>query len=50
MNKEEKRMEIYTRINVSAVFVWPALAFSIEDDFWIELAWLGFAVGLSYVS
>jgi len=43
-------MEIYTRISQSAVFVWPALAFSIEGDFWIELAWLGLAVGLSYES
>jgi len=43
-------MNIYMRVNQSAVFVWPALAFSIEGDFWIELAWLGLAVGLSYVS
>jgi len=46
----KKRMNIYTRVNQSAVFVWPALAFSIEGDFWIELAWLGLAIGLAYES
>ena len=36
---------IYTRLNTSTVFVWPSLAFSIDGEFWIEFAWLGFAIG-----
>ena len=40
-------MKIYTRLNSGVVFVFPALAFSIDGDFWIELAWLGFAIGVT---
>lgn len=40
-------MKIYTRLNSSVVFVLPAIAFSIEGNFWLELAWLGFAVGVT---
>ena len=29
------------------VFVFPSLAFSIDNDFWIELAWLGLAIGVT---
>lgn len=36
---------IYTRFNHSTVFVWPSLAIGIANEFWIELAWLGLAVG-----
>ena len=40
-------MKVYTRLNSGVVFVLPTLAFSIEGDFWIELAWLGLAVGIT---
>ena len=40
-------MNVYTRLNSSVVFVLPTLAFSIEGDFWIELAWLGLAIGVT---
>jgi len=40
-------MKVYTRFNNGVVFVLPTLAFSIEGKFWIELAWLGLAVGVT---
>lgn len=39
-------MKIYTRLNSSVVFVFPTLAFSIDAEFWVEIAWLGFAIGI----
>jgi hypothetical protein len=40
-------MKIYIRLNSSVVFILPTLAFSIEGKFWIELAWLGIAIGVT---
>jgi hypothetical protein len=40
-------MKIYTQLNSSVVFFFPTLAFSIEGKFWIELAWLGLAIGVT---
>jgi len=40
-------MKVYTRFNNSVVFVLPTLAFSIEGEIWIELAWLGLAIGVT---
>jgi hypothetical protein len=37
---------IYTRISYNVVFLIPTIAVSVVDEFWIEAAWLGFAIGL----
>ena len=39
-------MSIYTRLSFSVVFLVPTIAISVEDDWWIEVAWLGAAIGL----
>lgn len=36
---------IYTRLSMTTVFLWPTVAIGITGEFWVELAWLGFAVG-----
>lgn len=42
-------MKLYTRFNTGAVFVWPALCIGnrVGEPMWIELAWLGLAVGVT---
>lgn len=39
-------MLLYSKTSTSAVFVWPALALNFDDGFWIELAWIGFGIGM----
>lgn len=41
-----RQMSIYTRLSFSVVFLVPTIAISVEDDWWIEVAWLGAAIGL----
>jgi hypothetical protein len=43
-------MRIYTRLNYITIFILPALAIGIGDEFWIEIAWLGFAIGITGAS
>jgi hypothetical protein len=44
----EKRGEdmIYTRFSTDVVFLLPTIAAGIGDKLWVEIAWLGFAVGI----
>jgi hypothetical protein len=37
---------IYTKTSTTAIFLWPAVAINMEEDWWIELAWLNFAIGI----
>ena len=37
---------IYTRISYNVVFLIPTIAVSVVGDLWVEVAWLGFAIGL----
>jgi len=37
---------IYTKTSSTAIFLWPAVAINVEEDWWIELAWLTFAIGI----
>jgi len=37
---------IYTRFSTDVVFLIPTIAVGIGDNFWIELGWLGVAIGL----
>lgn len=41
-------MSLYTRFSTGAVFIFPALCLGIPEGepMWLELAWLGFAVGV----
>jgi hypothetical protein len=43
---ESEGSMIYTRISYNVVFLIPTIAVSVVDEFWIEAAWLGFAIGL----
>lgn len=36
----------YSKYSESAVFIWPTLAVNFNSGFWVELAWLSFAVGI----
>ena len=36
----------YSKRSETALFIWPALAVNFNDGFWLELAWLSFAVGM----
>jgi hypothetical protein len=36
---------IYTRASGDVVFLCPTVAISVANDWWIELAWLNFAIG-----
>jgi hypothetical protein len=37
---------IYTRTSGDVVFILPTVAVSVTDEWWIEFAWLSFAVGV----
>ena len=37
---------IYTRFSTDVVFLLPTIAIGIGDKLWVEIAWLGFAVGI----
>ena len=37
---------IYTRTSGNVVFICPTVAISVADDWWVELAWLNFAIGI----
>ncbi len=43
---EEGKHMIYTRASGDIVFLWPTVAISVTNDWWIELAWLSFAIGV----
>ena len=37
---------IYTRFSIDVVFLIPTIAVGIGDKLWVEIAGLGFAVGI----
>ena len=37
---------IYTRVSGDVIFLWPTVAINVSEDWWIELAWLNFAIGI----
>lgn len=37
---------IYTRFSTDVVFLLPTIAIGIGDKLWVELGWLGVAIGL----
>ena len=41
-------LSFYKRKSDTAVFIWPAMAVNFNRGFWLELAWLSFAVGFTF--
>lgn len=35
----------YSKQSENAIFIWPSLAVNFVGGFWVELAWLSWAVG-----